>query len=146
VLEQAAKTHAKKREPFQSFFRDIRRTWPRREGRTKELAMAEKRHCNLRGSGIALHLKDFLRSGLADDRFPNELRLGKRFYRDGGQDFTWRTPSWKPRGFQDSPRREIGSAAAANTTHTEGFAHRPAEETKQLNLAQAARFRSQTSQ
>ena len=107
--------------------------------------MAEKRHCNLKGSDIALHRSAFLRSGLADDGLLNELRLDERFYRAGGQDFTWRTPSWKPRGFQDAPRREIGSMAAANTTRTEEFAHRLAEETKQVVLAQAARFRSQTS-
>jgi hypothetical protein len=128
VFEQAAKTDAEERQLFQMFFRNIRRALPRREGCAEVLAVAKKRHSNLKESVITLQAKGFQRRIPANDCFLSALRLGKGFCRAREQDFLRRSPSGMPGGFQDLPGPLPGLAAAANTTGAEGFTHRMAEE------------------
>ena len=52
VLEQAAKTDAEKRKPFQKFVRNIRRAIPDHERRSEEFVVAENRHSHLEKSAI----------------------------------------------------------------------------------------------
>lgn len=61
VFEQAAKTGAEERQPFQKLFRNLCCVLPRRKGRAMELAMTENRNSNFGGSATAIPLTDFLR-------------------------------------------------------------------------------------
>jgi hypothetical protein len=130
VLEQSPKAEAEEGQPFQMFRGNIRRDLPSRKGCAEALAMAEKRHGNLKGFVNFQEPNSFRRGSPANDRFLKALSLRKVFRCVGGQNFARQTPIGMPCGFQDPPALLPGSATATNTTRTKGLTHRLAEETE----------------